>query len=119
MCAFTVNFDHDLFTIQRLVEKCASAANRKRHPMLKQMRRFLKDQSGTATIEYGLIASGISVVIIPSVNNVGANSSKSSPLCKTRFKLQAQFTLQTIFGILKPWPKGWNFFSEMWAGEQV
>ena len=39
--------------------------------MLKQMRRFLKDESGTAAIEYGLIASGISVAIIPSVNNVG------------------------------------------------
>jgi len=40
--------------------------------MLKQMRRFLKDESGAAAIEYGLIASGISVAIIPSVNNVGA-----------------------------------------------
>ena len=39
--------------------------------MLKQMRRFLKDESGAAAIEYGLIASGISVAIIPSVNNVG------------------------------------------------
>lgn len=39
--------------------------------MLKQMRRFLKDESGTAAIEYGLIASGISVAIIPSVTNVG------------------------------------------------
>jgi pilus assembly protein Flp/PilA len=39
--------------------------------MLNLMRRFLKDQSGAAAIEYGLIASGISVVIIPAVNNVG------------------------------------------------
>ena len=39
--------------------------------MLKQLRRFLKDQSGAAAIEYGLIASGISVAIIPSVTNVG------------------------------------------------
>ena len=39
--------------------------------MLNLMRRFLKDQSGTAAIEYGLITSGISVAIIPSVNNVG------------------------------------------------
>jgi pilus assembly protein Flp/PilA len=39
--------------------------------MLNQMRRFLKDQSGAAAIEYGLLASGISVAIIPSVNNVG------------------------------------------------
>ena len=39
--------------------------------MLNQMRRFLKDQSGAAAIEYGLIASGISVAVIPSVNSVG------------------------------------------------
>jgi pilus assembly protein Flp/PilA len=39
--------------------------------MLKQIRSFLKNESGAAAIEYGLIASGISVVIIPSVNNVG------------------------------------------------
>jgi len=40
--------------------------------MLKLMRRFLKDQSGAAAIEYGLLASGISVVIIPGVKDVGA-----------------------------------------------
>jgi pilus assembly protein Flp/PilA len=39
--------------------------------MLKQLQRFLKDESGAAAIEYGLIASGISVAIIPSVNNMG------------------------------------------------
>jgi pilus assembly protein Flp/PilA len=39
--------------------------------MLNLMRRFLKNESGAAAIEYGLIASGISVVIIPGVNNVG------------------------------------------------
>jgi Flp pilus assembly pilin Flp len=39
--------------------------------MLKLMQRFLKDQSGTAAIEYSLIASGISIVIIPGVHNVG------------------------------------------------
>jgi pilus assembly protein Flp/PilA len=39
--------------------------------MLKNFRRFLKDQSGTAAVEYGLITSGISVAIIPSVTGVG------------------------------------------------
>jgi pilus assembly protein Flp/PilA len=39
--------------------------------MLNLMRRFLKNESGAAAIEYSLIASGISVVIIPSVHNVG------------------------------------------------
>ena len=40
--------------------------------MLNQMRRFLKDQSGAAAIEYGLLASGISVAIIPAVKDTGA-----------------------------------------------
>jgi len=39
--------------------------------MINLIRRFAKDQSGAAAIEYGLIASGISVAIIPGVNNVG------------------------------------------------
>jgi pilus assembly protein Flp/PilA len=39
--------------------------------MLSQLRRFLKNESGAAAIEYGLLASGISVAIIPSVKNVG------------------------------------------------
>jgi len=39
--------------------------------MLKNMRRFLKNESGAAAIEYGLLASGISVVIIPGVKDVG------------------------------------------------
>jgi pilus assembly protein Flp/PilA len=39
--------------------------------MLKQIQRFLKNESGAAAIEYGLLASGISVAVIPSVKNVG------------------------------------------------
>jgi Flp pilus assembly pilin Flp len=39
--------------------------------MFKQMQRFLKDESGAAAIEYGLITSGISVAVIPSIKNVG------------------------------------------------
>jgi len=33
--------------------------------------RFLKDESGATAIEYGLIAAGISVVIIAAVNSIG------------------------------------------------
>ncbi len=33
---------------------------------------FLKDELGATAIEYGLIAAGISVVIIASVNAVGS-----------------------------------------------
>jgi pilus assembly protein Flp/PilA len=33
--------------------------------------RFLRDEKGATAIEYGLIAAGISVVIITAVNAVG------------------------------------------------
>jgi pilus assembly protein Flp/PilA len=33
--------------------------------------RFLGDQSGATAIEYGLIAAGISLIIIGSVKNIG------------------------------------------------
>jgi len=33
--------------------------------------RFMKDESGATAIEYGLIAAGISVVIIGAVNAIG------------------------------------------------
>ena len=33
--------------------------------------RFVKDESGATAIEYGLIAAGISVVIITAVGSVG------------------------------------------------
>jgi pilus assembly protein Flp/PilA len=39
--------------------------------MLNQLKRFVKDESGAAAIEYGLITSGISVAIIPAVKDVG------------------------------------------------
>ncbi|MFZ3359619.1 MAG: Flp family type IVb pilin [Xanthobacteraceae bacterium] len=39
--------------------------------MFKQFQRFLKDETGTAAIEYGLLVSGISVAIIPGVKEVG------------------------------------------------
>jgi pilus assembly protein Flp/PilA len=35
--------------------------------------RFIRDDSGATAIEYGLIAAGISVVIITAVKLVGAN----------------------------------------------
>ena len=33
---------------------------------------FLKDESGATAIEYGLMAAGISVVILATVNSVGS-----------------------------------------------
>ena len=39
--------------------------------MSQLLRRFWDDQSGATAIEYGLIAAGISVVIIAVVNGIG------------------------------------------------
>ena len=36
-------------------------------------KKFFKDESGATAIEYGLIATGIAVVIITAVNLVGTN----------------------------------------------
>jgi|RhiMethySRZTD1v2_1073278.scaffolds.fasta_scaffold01967_5 pilus assembly protein Flp/PilA len=35
--------------------------------------RFLKDESGATAIEYGLIAAGISIAIIVTVNQLGTS----------------------------------------------
>jgi len=40
---------------------------------MRTLSRFLRDESGATAIEYGLIAAGISVVIIASVNLIGTN----------------------------------------------
>jgi pilus assembly protein Flp/PilA len=69
---FIVNRGIDLFTKPLLLFERASAAIKQTEaPMLNQIKRFLKNESGAAAIEYGLLASGISVAIIPSVKNVG------------------------------------------------
>ena len=41
--------------------------------MSKILKRFLKDERGATAIEYGLITAGISVVIIATVQRLGAN----------------------------------------------
>jgi pilus assembly protein Flp/PilA len=42
---------------------------------MRTLSRFLRDESGATAIEYGLIAAGISVVIIAAVQLVGTNLS--------------------------------------------
>ena len=39
--------------------------------MLNHIKRFIKNESGGTAIEYALIASGVSVAVIPSVDKVG------------------------------------------------
>jgi pilus assembly protein Flp/PilA len=42
-------------------------------PMKNLIARFVKDGSGATAIEYGLIAGGISIVIVVAVNLVGTS----------------------------------------------
>jgi pilus assembly protein Flp/PilA len=47
---------------------------------------FLKDESGATAIEYGLIAAGISIVIIASVNSVGTTLNGTFSTVSTQLK---------------------------------
>ena len=47
---------------------------------------FLKDESGATAIEYGLIAAGISIVIIASVNSVGTALNGTFSTVSTQLK---------------------------------
>ena len=39
--------------------------------MVKNLRNFIKDESGATAIEYGLIAAGVALAIITAVKGVG------------------------------------------------
>jgi pilus assembly protein Flp/PilA len=41
--------------------------------MTSKLRAFLKDESGATAIEYGLIASGIALAIIPVLTGIGTH----------------------------------------------
>ena len=48
--------------------------------------RFWDDQSGATAIEYGLIAAGISVVIIAAVNGIGTKLNATFGSISTQLK---------------------------------
>lgn len=48
--------------------------------------RFLKDESGATAIEYGLIAAGISVAIIATINTIGTQLNTSFDSISTQLK---------------------------------
>jgi pilus assembly protein Flp/PilA len=48
--------------------------------------RFVKDDSGATAIEYGLIAAGISIVIIAAVNGVGTKLNTTFSSISTQLK---------------------------------
>jgi len=54
----------------QLLTGTSIATSTNREPVSK-ITAFLKDESGATAIEYGLIAAGISVVIIATVNAIG------------------------------------------------
>jgi pilus assembly protein Flp/PilA len=41
--------------------------------------RFLRDESGTSAIEYAIIASGVSIVIVGTVATLGTAVNRDSP----------------------------------------
>jgi pilus assembly protein Flp/PilA len=47
---------------------------------------FFKDESGATAIEYGLIAAGIAVVIIATVNTIGTKINASFDKISTQLK---------------------------------
>lgn len=40
--------------------------------MLKSIEKFLKDEAGATSIEYAIIAGGLSIVILAAVNGMGS-----------------------------------------------
>jgi len=48
--------------------------------------RFVKDETGATAIEYGLIAAGISVVIIVAVNGIGTTLNTKFGFISTQLK---------------------------------
>jgi pilus assembly protein Flp/PilA len=51
---------------------CARSLEEWERVMKAALKRFARDESGATAIEYGLIAAGISVVIITVVNTLGS-----------------------------------------------
>jgi pilus assembly protein Flp/PilA len=54
--------------------------------MTKLVTRFVKDESGAAAIEYGLIAAGISVAIIAVVQGLGSKLNTTFTTVQTGLK---------------------------------
>ena len=48
--------------------------------------RFIRDDSGATAIEYGLIAAGISVAIIATVNGIGTKLGTTFTSIETQLK---------------------------------
>jgi len=53
---------------------------------MKNLMKFVKDESGATAIEYGLIAAGISVAIITVVKGVGSSLNTTFTSVQTALK---------------------------------
>ena len=53
---------------------------------MKNLLKFMKDESGATAIEYGLIAAGISVAIIAVVQGLGTNLKNTFSSVSTALK---------------------------------
>jgi pilus assembly protein Flp/PilA len=54
--------------------------------MWQQLRAFVKDKSGATAIEYAIIASGLSIVIVAAVNGIGAKLNTTFGSVSTQLK---------------------------------
>ena len=54
--------------------------------MLVKLRRFMADESGATSIEYGLIAAGIALVIIAVINGIGTRLNTKFTSISTQLK---------------------------------
>ena len=54
--------------------------------MAKQLIRFIRDESAATAIEYGLIAAGIAVAIIPVLTGVGTKMKTTFTTIQTALK---------------------------------
>jgi pilus assembly protein Flp/PilA len=55
-------------------------------PKMKNLLKFLKDESGATAIEYGLIAAGISVAIVAILQGVGTKLTGTFTSVQTALK---------------------------------
>jgi pilus assembly protein Flp/PilA len=54
--------------------------------MLAKLRDFIRDESGATAIEYGLIAAGIALAIIPIINHLGTKLNTTFGSISTQLK---------------------------------
>ena len=78
--------------------------------------QFLKDESGATAIEYGLIAAGISVVIIATVNAIGSSLNSKVPIYLRHAEIKSlgsttKHTPCTVLEETAAWSRRFLFFA--------